>query len=120
MSEPFQTALYALSAGLFLLTVGYVVLGRLPDNLMVGGFALLELALVTQLLVGVVQLVATERDVPAFTFVGYLVGVLLILPLGLVWAVGEKSRSGTAVLLVAIATVPFLIYRTEQIWAAGA
>ena len=120
MIEPLQVALYAVSALLFLATLGYVVRGRLPDNALIGGLALPQLGLVAQLLVGLVQLVTTDRGVAAFSFVGYLLAVLVILPLGLVWAIGEKSRSGTAVLLIAVAVVPFLVFRLEQIWATGA
>lgn len=120
MVEPLQIALYALSAVLALLALGYVVIGRLPDDLLVGGLLLLEAGLLVQAVVGVVQLFTADRDLPAFTFVGYLVGVLVILPIGFLWAIGEKSRSGTAVLVVAIGVVPVLVLRLEQIWGAGA
>lgn len=119
MLEPLQITLYALSGILALLTLAYVALGRLPDNLLVAGLALLELGLVAQALIGLVQVVTADRDLPAFTFIGYLVGVLVILPIGFVWAIGEKSRSGTAVLLIAVGVVPVLILRLEQIWATG-
>ena len=119
MIEPLQITLYALSGLLALLALGYVVLGRLPDNLLVGGLALLELGLLVQAVIGFVQIFTADRDLPVFTFVGYLLGVLVILPVGFLWAIGEKSRSGTAVLVVAIGVVPVLVLRLEQIWAAG-
>lgn len=120
MLEPLQITLYALSGVLALLTLGYVVLGRLPDNLLVGGLLLLEAGLLVQAVVGFVQLFTADRDLPAFTFLGYLLGVLVILPVGFLWAIGEKSRSGTAVLLVAVGVVPVLVLRLEQIWSTGA
>jgi hypothetical protein len=80
---------------------------------------LLEAGLLVQCVVGIVQLVTGDHDVPAFTFVGYLVGALLILPVGTLWALAEPTRSGTAVLVVATLVVPVLILRLEQVWAGG-
>ena len=50
--------------------------------------------------------------------VGYLVGSLLVLPAAFVWSVGERSRSGTGVLLVAVVVVPVLFLRLHQLWGA--
>ena len=62
-------------------------------------------------------------DVPAgvsvWEYVGYLVGVLLLIPAGVVWSSGERSRGGTAVLLVAVLVVPFMFVRLADIWAGG-
>ena len=56
---------------------------------------------------------------PGITFVGYLLAVLVILPLGLLWSLGERSRGATAVLIVALLTVAFLVLRLVQIHAAA-
>lgn len=82
--------------------------------------AVVELALLVQLVAGIVLLAQSGGDVSAATFVGYLLGVLVVLPAGLAWALGEPSRSGTAVLVVALLVVPFLELRLDQIWSAGA
>ncbi len=120
MWEPLPIALYVLSGLAFVLTLGYVVAGRLLDDRLLAALALVEIGLLVQLVVGIAQLFTADRDVPAFTFVGYLLGVLVVLPIGVVWSLGEKSRSGTAVLLVATGVVPVLILRLQQIWATGA
>jgi hypothetical protein len=49
-------------------------------------------------------------------YLGYLVGALLVLPIGFVWSAGERTRSGTAVLLVAVALLPFLSLRLHDLW----
>jgi hypothetical protein len=49
-------------------------------------------------------------------FIAYLVVSLLVLPLGLFWALAEKSRWGTAVLLVAALAVPVVVVRLQQLW----
>ncbi len=42
-----------------------------------------------------------------------------MLPAGLLWSLGERSRGATAVLLIALLTVAFLILRLVQIRAAA-
>jgi hypothetical protein len=96
----------------------YVVRERPLDNPMFYGLAGLELLLVAQLVVGIVATGATERDVAAATFVGYLLTAVLILPLAVVWAVAEKSRWGMAVVVLGGCTVAALILRADQVWAA--
>ena len=80
-----------------------------------------ELVLLVQLVVGSVALANTERDVSGVLFVSYLVGVALALPIGAFWSLAERSRAGTAVLLLATLTVIGLELRLSTIWAgAGA
>jgi hypothetical protein len=55
-------------------------------------------------------------NVPAY--VGYLVGALLILPVGFLWSAGERTRAGTGVLLVAVLVVPVLFLRLHELWGA--
>ena len=78
--------------------------------------ALLEAGLVVQAVVGIAQVVGGSGD-PTVTFVGYLLAVLVVLPLGLLWSLGERSRGATAVLIVALVTVAFLVLRLVQIHA---
>jgi len=80
-----------------------------------------ELVLLAQLVVGLVQLSSTERDVSGVLFVSYLVGVVLVLPIGAFWSLAERSRSGTAVLGAAVFTAVALELRLWAIWGgAGA
>lgn len=82
---------------------------------------LTELALLAQLVLGVVSLAQTSRDVSAVLFVSYLVGATLALPVGAVWSLAERSRAGSAVLGLALLTVLGLEVRLDAIWGgAGA
>lgn len=86
------------------------------------GFAVLavtEAAVAVQVVVGVVLLAGTDDDVDAVLFVGYLVGVLVALPIGAFWSLAERSRAGTGVVLLAALTVVALELRLLDIWAAG-
>ncbi len=82
--------------------------------------AVAEVAVLVQLVVGVVLLVGTDHDVDAVLFVGYLVALLVALPLGAFWSLAERSRAGTGVVLLAALTVVALELRLVDIWAAGA
>ena len=87
---------------------------RLTDLL--GG---IEVGLIVLAVLGVVRLVADGAGVPAWEYAGYLLATLLFVPVGLVWSAGDRSRGGTAVLLVAVLLVPFMFVRLAQIWALG-
>ena len=79
----------------------------------------LLLALVVQLVAGLVALAATDRDVEGVTFVAYLLTVVLALPFGAALALVARSRWGTASLLVALATVAAMEVRLDALWAAA-
>ena len=118
MIDPLQTGVYLGCLVLFLATAFHVVRGWRPTDWLVGGLAVLELALLVQLVAGIVLLAGDgSADGGAVTFVGYLIGILLVLPAGLAWALGEPSRAGTAVLLLALGVVAFLELRLDQIWS---
>jgi hypothetical protein len=116
--DPLQTILIVAAIVLALVTGVYVALDRSPDRVLVALLAILELGLVVQAVVGIAQLVGGSGD-PGVTFVGYLLAVLVVLPLGLLWSLGERSRGATAVLIVALVTVAFLVLRLVQIHAAA-
>jgi hypothetical protein len=81
--------------------------------------AVAELALVVQLVWGCVALANTERDVEGTLFVSYLIGTMLALPIGAFWSLAERSRAGTAVVLLAVLTVAALEVRLDAIWAGA-
>lgn len=87
-------------------------------------FALLGVllaVLVVQLVVGLVSLSTTSRDVPTATFVSYLFTVVLAVPFGAALALVERSRWGNGALLVALLTVAAMETRLDQLWrVAGA
>jgi hypothetical protein len=80
--------------------------------------AALELLVVGQLVWGCVELARTDRDVDGATFVGYLVTVALAPVAGAYFSLAERSRAGTSILLLAVATVAGLELRLDDVWAA--
>lgn len=117
MIDPLQTILIVASLVLAVVGGAYVALDRGPDKVMVALLAVLELGLLVQAVVGIGQVIGGDEGL-GVTFVGYLVAALVVLPLGLLWSLGERSRGATAVLLVALLTVAFLVLRLAQIRAA--
>jgi hypothetical protein len=115
--DPLQTLLIVASLLLSLAALVYVVLDRPTDNTLVGGAAVVEVGLLVQAAVGIVQAFG-GRDIATVSFVGYLVACLVVLPAGVLWSLGERSRGGTAVLAVAGFTTAFLVVRLGQIWGA--
>jgi hypothetical protein len=114
-----QVIVVGLSLLLGVVVVVYVARDRAADVWLVGGFGVLEALLLVQAGVGCIQLATTGRDVDGLVFVGYLLGSLLVPPAALVWSLAERSRSGSAVLLVGALTVPVLVSRLQAVWTAG-
>lgn len=83
-----------------------------------GVVALLELGLVAQAVGGIVAMFVTERELDGFSFVGYLVGPVLVVPLAVFWALAERTRWGPAVLVVGCLAVPVMLLRLRQVWEA--
>ena len=77
----------------------------------------IELGLVVQLVIGLVKVFGDHAGVSVPTYLGYLIGALLILPIGSAWSASERNRGGTGVLLVAVAVLPVLFLRLHQIWS---
>jgi hypothetical protein len=80
----------------------------------------LEVVAVLHALVAVVLLiVAGGRGAGAVAeIVGYLVAVVITLPIGAALAYGERSRYGSVVLAIAGVTLAVLVLRTTQVWEA--
>ena len=114
----FQIVLSVLAALVALVLVWHIVRDQQPGNPAFFGLVALETGLVVQLAWGIVRVADDHRGVSVYPYLGYLVGALLILPIGFGWSASEKSRSGTAVLLVAVMVLPVLFLRLHDLWSA--
>lgn len=85
-----------------------------------GLVVLLEVGLLVQAVIGVVRLVGLDREISGATFVGYLLGPVVVLPLAGFWSIAERSRWGAAVLVVGCLSVPVMIVRLHQVWSGHA
>nr|QEO75022.1 hypothetical protein [uncultured bacterium] len=87
---------------------------------LVWSLAVLEAGLLVQAVIGIAALLGTDRDIERWSFVGYLLGPAVILPVALVWSAAERTRWSAGVLVVACLSVPVMIVRLGQIWAGHA
>ena len=118
MFEPLTWVLVALSLAAMVFAVVLAALDRRINWWLLGVVGAVEVALLAQLVVGIVQLVGTDREVSGPFFVGYLIGSLLVLPIGALWALAESSRWGAGALAIACVVIPVLELRLHDIWVA--
>jgi hypothetical protein len=116
----------ALATGLMLLAAAYGVaalvltaLGRAPREYLVIASALLTVVVIVQVVIAIVALAAGERPDEVGTFVGYLIVAVILLPLGTVWALAERSRWGTGVLAVACFALVVVVVRLQDLWSTA-
>jgi hypothetical protein len=112
-----QIALSVLSLLVVVLLVVLIVRDHRPGRVTYALLAVLELGLVAELVIGLARVFGDHEGVSVATYVGYLVGALVILPLAAGWAWAERTRSGTGVLLVGVLVLPVLFVRLHDIWA---
>jgi hypothetical protein len=116
--EPLTWALVALSLAAMVFAIVLTARDKRINWTLLAILGVIEAGLLAQLVVGIVQLTGTDRDVSGPFFVGYLIGALIVLPLGALWALAESSRWGAGALAVACLVIPVLELRMYEIWAA--
>ncbi len=109
-------AVVAAAAAVLCIVLGLA--GRKPSDVTLGSLVIVELLLVAQLVVALVApAVGNPSRGSVLEFWVYLVTALLIPPLGMVWALLERSRWSTVVLGIAAFAVGVMVFRMYQIWA---
>jgi hypothetical protein len=93
--------------------------GREPQRPLLAGLAVVETLLIAQLVIGVVLLISGQRPGSLATYLAYLVGSLVVIPAGTVWALAERSRSSTVVLGITCVAIPVMVLRLYQVWSGA-
>ncbi len=117
MTGPYAIAIIVVALVLGIWAVVLVALNRPPGVALFVGAGVLEALLVGFLVGGIVQMVQTHHTFPKGEFVLYLLACVAIPPIAFVWGMGEKARSGTAVLALAFLITPVMVVRVQQVWA---
>lgn len=117
--SPLTLVVYALSAVLAGLGVHRVVRRRLIDDPVIITAAVLELALLVQLVVGLTQSGHVVDGAERATFIAYLFTVLVVAPVAVFLAIKEKTQWAMGVVIGGAVVVAILVARLQQIWSLG-
>lgn len=114
---PLTTVLIALLAVLAIYAAILTLRGRPVDNPMFYLACAAEVAVIAQLVVGIVRLGDGDSHMSKGLFIAYLAGLVCVLPVAGFWGVAEReSRWGTGVLLVATLGLLVMVARLLQLW----
>jgi len=83
------------------------------------GLAVTELTILVVAGMSVAKLVGGRQPDDLATYLGYLIGVIVIPVVGAAWGVLERSRWGPAVIAVACFSVAVMFVRMLQLWQGG-
>lgn len=104
-----------------LLAAAYALVTTLRNRAMGAGhlvaLGVLEVLLIAQVVVGFVKLSGDEGPESPATFIGYLLGSLLIPVAGAGWGLLERTRWGPGVIVVAGLGLAVMIVRMDQLWS---
>ncbi|BDZ53545.1 hypothetical protein [Agromyces marinus] len=105
----------AVVAGVLCLVLGLA--GRVPNDLVLGALAVVELLLIAQVVVALVApAVGNAAAGSVLEFWVYLVSAVLLPPAAAFWALVDRGRWATVVCGVAALAVAVMLYRMLQIW----
>ena len=117
MDGPLPLVLIYASLAFAVVVLVYVALARTPDWGLLGLAAIIELGTLVLLVVAAVQVGDVGLSGGAkVTLFGYLLAGLVLLPIGFVWSLAERSRGATAVLAIAGLAQAFVVVRVLQVW----
>ncbi|HET9872355.1 MAG TPA: hypothetical protein VFP89_07155 [Propionibacteriaceae bacterium] len=94
-------------------------LDKPPGRAQIVGAAVLELVTVVQSVIAGAQIAAGARPPSLATTVGYLIAIVLLVPLAALWALSERTRFSGVVLAVAAFSVLAMTLRLQTLWAGG-
>ena len=117
MDGPLPLVLIYASLAFAAVVLVYVALARTPDWGLLGLAGIIELGTLVLLVVAAVQVGDVGLSGGAkVTLFGYLLAGLVLLPIGFVWSLAERSRGATAVLAIAGLAQAFVVVRVLQVW----
>lgn len=82
------------------------------------GAAVVELALLAQLVAGLVATIRGATLHEPWTFWGYVITALFLLPVAAVWAMADRTRTSSLALLVICVALLAMQVRIWQVWSA--
>lgn len=93
----------------------WAALNRPVPGWQFAGAAVVEAVVIAVVGDAVVRIVGGYRPHELVTYIGYLIALLLTVPVGAFFALVERTRFGSLILAIAALLTPFLIVRLLQI-----
>lgn len=88
-----------------------------PNDLILGGTALVELGLIVQVVVAIVApLTGNEPTGDLLEFWIYLITAVLMPPFAVIWGLVDRGRWATVILGVVGLAIAVMVYRMNVIW----
>jgi ABC-type uncharacterized transport system permease subunit len=87
-----------------------------PGRAQFAAIGVLEVLLVVHVAIAVVKLIDGKQVEDLPTLIGYLAGIVLLLPAGVTWAMLERTRVSGLVLSVVAFAVLGMTLRIDQLW----
>ncbi len=117
MLAPLTVTLLVLLVALAAYVAYLTIRGRAMDNPTFYLASAAELAIIVQMVVGIVTIGDASGEMSKALFIAYLVGLVFVLPIAGFWAIAEReTRWGTGVLLVAALGLLVMVFRLLQLW----
>lgn len=116
MITPLAYAVVTLAAVAVVWGIGTAVVDKPPGKAQLLFAAGVELATVVQSAIGLGQIAAGFRPAEPATTVGYLIAIVLLVPVAWFWANVERTRFSGLVLAIAAASVLAMTLRLLQLW----
>lgn len=95
-------------------------LNKAPGQTQIVFAALVALVTVVQSVIAGVKLALGYRPDELATTIGYLIGIVFLVPVAGLWALSERTRYSGYVLSVAAFAVLGMTLRLQVLWGAGA
>ena len=95
------------------------VVGKPPGAAQLLFAALVELVTLVQSVVALVSIAGGHRPTEPATTIGYLVVIVILIPLAWFWANSERTRFSGVVMAIAALSVLGMTLRLQTLWAGG-
>jgi hypothetical protein len=110
--------------GLALVATGWGILtaslNKPPGRAQIGCAAAVVLVVIVQTVIAGVRIGMGDRPDELATTIGYLIGIVLLIPVAGLWALSERTRFSGVVLAVAAFSVLAMTLRLQVLWTGGA
>lgn len=116
MQSTLVVAIYLTCLALALMGAVAAARNRTTGLVVLATSVAVELLLLTQVVVAGWRLVGGTRPAELATFIGYLAGVVFVLPVAVAWSLAERSRWNGVVVAVGAITVAVMTARLQVLW----